>query len=141
MERKGAKRMAIVWEAEGEAERVLHERRAFRNCLAALAEPLEGIDAAELIYGELVANTVRHAPGDVRVRLELVDHERPVLVVCDHGPGLRVPAASPRRDPYAESGRGLRIVELLASDIEFDSARGGGTVIRATLPVQPRTAA
>jgi anti-sigma regulatory factor (Ser/Thr protein kinase) len=133
--------MAVIWEAEGEAARVLRERRAFRNCLAALAEPSEGIDAAELIYGELVANTVRHAPGDVRVRLELVDRNEPVLVVADHGPGLHCYPWTPRREPYAESGRGLGIVEMLARDVEVDSARGGGTVIRATLPVVPRRAA
>ncbi|MBV8298301.1 MAG: ATP-binding protein [Candidatus Eremiobacteraeota bacterium] len=133
--------MAVIWEAEGEAARVLRERGAFRNCLAALAEPSDGIDAAELIYGELVANTVRHAPGDVRVRLELCDSEPPVLVVRDHGPGLRCYPWTPRREPYAESGRGLGIVEMLAREIEVDSARGGGTVIRATLPVRPREAA
>ena len=133
--------MAVVWEAKGEAARVLRERRAFRSCLAQLAESSEGIDAAELIYGELVANTVRHAPGDVRVRLELHDSEAPVLIVCDHGPGLHCYPWTPRREPYAESGRGLGIVEMLARDVEVDSARGGGTVIRATLPVQPRAAA
>jgi anti-sigma regulatory factor (Ser/Thr protein kinase) len=133
--------MAVIWEAEGEAARVLRQRRAFRNCLAALAEPSDGIDAAELIYGELVANTVRHAPGDVRVRLELSDSQAPVLVVRDHGPGLRCYPWTPRRELYAESGRGLGIVEMLARDVEVDSARGGGTEIRATLPVQPRRAA
>jgi len=133
--------MAVVWEAKGEAARVLRERRAFRDCLLQLAEPTEGIDAAELIYGELVANAVRHAPGDVRVRLEVHDSEAPVLVVCDRGPGLRCYPWTPRREPFAESGRGLGIVEMLARDIEVDSGRGGGTVIRATLPVQPRAAA
>ena len=130
--------MAVVWEAKGEAARVLRERRAFRNCLAAFAEPSDGIDAAELIYGELVANTVRYANGAVEVQLELVDSTQPVLVVRDHGPGLRCDPVNQRRHPYAESGRGLGIVELLARDVAVQQADGGGTVIRAVLPVTPR---
>ena len=130
--------MAIVWKVQDEAERVLRQRRAFRDCLTAIAEPQSDVDAAELIYGELVANTVRYANGAVEVRLELVDKKPPVLVVRDHGPGLQCVPWTPRRDPYAESGRGLGIVELLAREIDVDSAEGGGTVVRAVLPVTPR---
>ncbi|HEV2739485.1 MAG TPA: ATP-binding protein [Candidatus Elarobacter sp.] len=133
--------MAIVWKVEDKAERVLRQRRAFRECLTSIAEPTSDVDAAELIYGELVANTVRYANGAVEVQLELVDHLPPVLVVRDHGPGLRCHPWSPRRDPFAESGRGLGIVELLARDVEVSHADGGGTVIRAVLPVTPRRAA
>ncbi|HEY6235676.1 MAG TPA: ATP-binding protein [Candidatus Elarobacter sp.] len=132
--------MAIVWKVEDEAERVLRQRRAFRECLTSIAEPTSDVDAAELIYGELVANTVRYANGAIEVQLELVDHLPPVLVVRDHGPGLRCDPSTPRRDVFAESGRGLRIVELLARDVEVGQADGGGTVIRAVLPVTPRAA-
>jgi anti-sigma regulatory factor (Ser/Thr protein kinase) len=130
--------VAIVWKVEDEAERVLRQRRAFRDCLTSIAEPPAGIDAAELIYGELVANTVRYANGAVEVRLELIDSKPPVLVVRDHGPGLRCDPVNPRRHLYAESGRGLGIVELLAREIAVDQADGGGTVIRAVLPVTAR---
>ncbi|MDQ6925534.1 MAG: ATP-binding protein [Candidatus Eremiobacteraeota bacterium] len=130
--------MAIVWKVEDNAERVLSKRRAFRECLASIAGPPAGVDAAELIYGELVANTVRYANGEVEVRLELVDSKPPVLVVRDHGPGLRRGAGTLRRELFAESGRGLGIVELLAREVDIDPAEGGGTVIRAVLPVTPR---
>ncbi|HYW52561.1 MAG TPA: ATP-binding protein [Dongiaceae bacterium] len=133
--------MAIVWKVEDEAERVLRQRRAFRECLTAIADPASDVDAAELIYGELVANTVRYANGSVEAQLELVDNKPPVLVVRDRGPGLRCHPWTPRRDPYAESGRGLGIVELLARDVAVQDADGGGTVIRAVLPVTPRKAA
>jgi anti-sigma regulatory factor (Ser/Thr protein kinase) len=129
--------VAVVWKVEDEAERVLRARRAFRDSLTAIAEPCSDVDAAELIYGELVANTVRYANGAVEVQLELVDSKPPVLVVRDHGPGLRSHPWT-RRDPYAESGRGLGIVELLARDVAVDQAEGGGTVVRAVLPVTPR---
>ena len=133
--------MAVVWKVEDEAERVLGQRRAFRECLTSLATPSSDVDAAELIYGELVANTVRYANGAVQVQLELVDHDPPTLVVRDHGPGLHCHPWTPRRDPYAESGRGLGIVELLARDVAVDHPDGGGTEVRAVLPVTPRTRA
>jgi anti-sigma regulatory factor (Ser/Thr protein kinase) len=140
-EREGRCRVAVVWRVEDQAERVLRQRRTFRAQLDALAKPPSDVDAAELIYGELVANTVRYARGEVEVRLELVDHEAPVLVVRDHGPGLRCRPWLPRRDPYAESGRGLAIVEILAREVDVKDAAGGGTVVRAVLPVSTGAAA
>lgn len=131
--------MAIVWRVEDQAERVLQARRAFRDRLASLAEPPSDIDAAELIYGELVANTVRYANGGaVEAALEVHDGDAPVLTVRDHGPGFHVEPWPPHRDPYAESGRGLGLVELLAREVNVGTADDGGTVIRATLPVKPR---
>jgi anti-sigma regulatory factor (Ser/Thr protein kinase) len=133
--------VAIIWKVQDEAGRVLRQRGAFRKCLSSIADPTSDVDAAELIYGELVANTVRYASGAVEVHLELVDHTPPVLVVRDHGPGLPVHPGTPRRDLYAESGRGLRIVGLLARDVAVDAPDGGGTLIRAVLPVTPRRVA
>ncbi|GAC1573666.1 MAG: hypothetical protein NVS3B7_05180 [Candidatus Elarobacter sp.] len=130
--------MAVVWRVLDQAEKVLQERRTFRAHLVALAQPPSDLDAAELIYGELVANTVRYARGDVEVRLEHEDARPPVLVVRDQGPGLHCRPWTPRGDPFAESGRGLAIVEMLAHDVNVDCPAGGGTVVRATLPVSPQ---
>ena len=110
----------------------------FRERVAELATPASDVAGAELIYGELVGNAVRYAPGQVEVRLEIDDGDPPVLTVRDYGPGLHYHPWKPRRDPYAESGRGLAIVELLARDIAVDRPSDGGTVIRAVLPVTPR---
>lgn len=131
--------MATLWEVRDEATEVLRERRTFRERLAAIAQPPSDVDAAELIYGELVANTVRYARGAVEVRLEHADSHAPVLVVRDHGPGI-VAVPPPRTDPLAESGRGLAIVEHLASRVDVEPAEGGGTVVRATLPITARRA-
>lgn len=130
--------MRTVWMVRDEADRVLRQRRAFRECVAALAEPASDVSGAELIYGELVGNTVRYAAGPVEVRLEVNNGDAPVLTVRDHGPGLRCHPWTPRRDPYAESGRGLGIVELLARDVAVDRPSDGGTLVRAVLPVTPR---
>jgi len=125
--------VAVVWMVKDKAERVLGKRRAFRELLRKPGVPPVDVDASELIYGELVANTVRYAGGNVVVRLEL-HGEKPVLVVRDHGPGLRVKPWAPHRDPYAESGRGLAIVERLARDLAVETPETGGTEIRAVLP-------
>ena len=132
--------MATLWKVEDRAERVLGARRAFRECVAEVTAAADSdVDAAELIYGELVANTLRHARGAVEARLEADDAQPLVLVVRDHGPGIGTQPPSPQGDPYAESGRGLAIVELLAREIDVDHAADGGTIVRATLPVTPRT--
>lgn len=128
--------MEVVWRVKDDAERVLRQRRTFRARLDALARPPSDIDGAELIYGELVTNTVRYARGAVEVRLELSSGKSPVLVVRDHGPGLhRTPRPA---DPYAESGRGLAIVESLAHEVAVHDAADGGTVVRAVLPITLR---
>jgi anti-sigma regulatory factor (Ser/Thr protein kinase) len=124
---------AVVWRAEGDAERVLRRRRAFRERVVRLPAPACDADAAELIFGELVANALRHAKGEVEVRLESARGER-VLVVRDHGPGMPAQPPVPRRDPLAESGRGLTIVATLAPRFAISRASDGGTVVRAVLP-------
>jgi cell cycle sensor histidine kinase DivJ len=127
------KPVAVVWMVQDEADRVLRKRRAFRKTLQDARLPAIDLDASELIYGELVANTVRYANGKVVVKLEMHGDD-PVLVVRDHGPGLRTKPPAPGRQPFAESGRGLAIVEILARDLAVDIPPSGGTEIRATLP-------
>ena len=125
----------VVWEMQDEARRVLACRRTFRARLHALCDDRCDIDAAELIYGELVANVVRYAAGSVLVQLQMRDGATtPTLIVRDNGPGLHVVPWAPRRDPYAESGRGLAIVEMLARDVAVTHVPGGGTEVRAVLP-------
>ena len=134
----GRSAVRTVWMVEDEANQVLRLRRTFRERVRTLATPASDVAGAEMIYGELVGNAVRHAAGRVEVRLEVHDGDAPVLTVRDHGPGLRCHPWTPRRDPYAESGRGLGIVEMLARDVAVRRPRDGGTVVRAVLPVTPR---
>jgi len=70
--------------------------------------------SAELIYGELVGNVVRHAPGSIDVAVTLA-RERVRLVVQSSGRGITVPPALPT-SPWRESGRGLFIVHQLGRD-------------------------
>jgi hypothetical protein len=69
--------------------------------------------AAELIYGELIGNVVRHAPGPIDIDVTL-DAERVRLVVQSSGPAVTVPPTLPA-SPLRECGRGLFIVDALGS--------------------------
>lgn len=90
--------------------------------------------AAELVWGELVGNAVRHAPGRIAVRLDW-DDDNPVLTVHDEGesfrPEIRLPA-----DPMSEHGRGLYIVSALALSLGVTDIEGDGSQVSVRLPVQ-----
>lgn len=74
------------------------------------------VDDARLVVTELVGNAIKHAVplpnGTLLVRWRL-DARRLVLTVCDGG-GITVPTRL-RSGPDAVGGRGLAIVEALAS--------------------------
>jgi anti-sigma regulatory factor (Ser/Thr protein kinase) len=76
--------------------------------------------ASELIVGELLANTVEHAPGHVELSLDWTG-EAPALSVRDRGPGMT----------------SVRASLPLGSVIPVD---GGGTELRVVLPLQRRVA-
>jgi PAS domain S-box-containing protein len=70
--------------------------------------------AAELIYGELIGNVVRHAPGPIDVEVTL-EPERVRLVVQSNGGAVTVRPELPT-SPLRENGRGLFIIHALGSD-------------------------
>lgn len=96
----------------------------------------EGTDpsAAELIVAELLGNAARHATGPIWVSLTW-STAQPELVVSDLGPGFEPDPRLPN-DPLAEGGRGLFLVNRMADDMAVAARRGGGAVVRATLPVR-----
>jgi len=69
--------------------------------------------SAELIYGELIGNVVRHAPGPIDVEVTL-DRERVRLVVQSSGGAITAQPILPM-SPLRESGRGLFIIHKLGS--------------------------
>jgi PAS domain S-box-containing protein len=110
-------------------------RRAY-DVRAALAETLSAygtnvdLPAAELVFGELVGNAVRHAPGFVDVELTWED-DTPVLHVIDDGPGYVPRTDLPDQD--AESGRGLYIVAALTREFTVTQLARRGAHARAVL--------
>ena len=91
-------------------------------------------DAALVVY-ELVANAVTHglpeADGRVSLTCEVVD-DNLVVVVTDGGHNGMV--ALSELDREAARGRGLAIVDALASSLSVD--RSDGTVVRAVVPLR-----
>ena len=112
-------------------------RRAIAQRIAHASKPdRQGLGDAELIVGELLANTVEHAPGLVEVEFEREGVEL-VLTISDSGPGLVVPPASALPGNDAESGRGLYLVRTLSRDVHFGRTSRGGTLVRVVLPLDP----
>ncbi len=92
-------------------------------------------DELELISGELAANAAKFCRDRFRVRVE-AHHDHVVLGVEDDGPGRAALAPTPPA-PDAESGRGLFIVDALASRWGVEPAAGllagGGVRVWARL--------
>jgi anti-sigma regulatory factor (Ser/Thr protein kinase) len=91
--------------------------------------------AAEIVLGELIANAVRHAPGEVEFVLDVHDENAPVLHARDRGPGLQFSAALPA-DPLSESGRGLYIISELTRFFSVTRRSPHGTHARAVLKAE-----
>jgi hypothetical protein len=87
-------------------------------------------DSAVAIVSELVANVVRHAATDAVLRLEL-RRQLLTVAVSDSDPALPVrETGSP-----LESGRGLGIVDALASSWGASPTSSGGKIVWATISV------
>jgi len=96
------------------------------------ADP-ESVYVAELILGEILANTVEHAPGLVQIRIDWTD-ELPIATIRDNGPGLsNVFAQLP--DALDDGGRGLFLINSLAKSVSVGPANDAGTELRVVLPV------
>jgi anti-sigma regulatory factor (Ser/Thr protein kinase) len=99
-------------------------RRFVRDTLEPLDVPTATIDDAELVATELVTNSVMHARSEVTLSVESASHLVRLRVV-DHSP---VRPVVRNAAPDAATGRGLFIVEQLASRWGIDMHRDGKTV-------------
>lgn len=102
-----------VHEATGGAASVAVARRFLRDVLREWGVPEPVVEPAILCVSELVTNAVIHTHGGYLVRVVLDDH-RVHVSVHDSGTSgaARVAAAT---DPLQVHGRGLQVVEALAS--------------------------
>lgn len=99
----------------------------------------EILDDITLIVSELVSNAVQHGKPDIVLRMQVVPLAVDVSVL-DHGPGVP-PGRVVVADTAAISGRGLSIVERLASDWGVDELGGEfvGKSVWARLNVEEPT--
>jgi len=111
-----------------------HELTKFIHRYA--ADP-ETVYLAELILGEILANTVEHAPGLVEIRIDWTG-EKPVATIRDSGPGLRrIYATLP--DALEDGGRGLFLIDALSESFTIVPTSESGTELCVVLPVRRRT--
>ncbi|HEY7982161.1 MAG TPA: PAS domain-containing protein [Candidatus Eremiobacteraceae bacterium] len=114
-----------------------HEIVAFLKQMA--AEP-EQVFAGELVLGELLANTVEHAPGIVEVHVDWTG-ARPIVTVRDVGPGLVNLNRDLPEDILQEHGRGVYLIKTLADEASVRRSPGYGAEVRAVLPITRKPAA
>jgi anti-sigma regulatory factor (Ser/Thr protein kinase) len=110
-------------------------RIIFQRYLAAQAAAGSDVYGAELIFGELLGNVARHAPGAIDVHLRW-NGAVAILEVSDHGPGYSVDDVRLPGD-YAESRRGLFLVSSFGRDLKVRH-ENGRTTTTVTLPVSRR---
>lgn len=96
---------------------------------------------ASLVFGELVSNVVKHAPGGgLRVWLE-PDGQTYALCINDAGKGFDTQRIAEQPDDHSESGRGLFIVQQVCESVSYGADPHDGFVVRAVLPVKRRAEA
>lgn len=119
----------------GDAADAHNARRIFVTYLASQASAGSDCSAAELIFGELLGNVTRHAPGAVDVRLRW-NGPLAVLEITDDGPGYDT-ADVHLPDMDAESARGLFIVRGFGGDdLRTYRNADGRNVTHVVLPVR-----
>jgi two-component sensor histidine kinase len=130
-------RSSIEWQFRADdAIDALRMRAVVRAFFVAEADDASDVDGAVLVFGELVSNVVRHAPGAISVRIEWPAAGPAMLYVDDFGPGVRSMCTS--EDPMREDGRGIDIVRALSRGVHIATASIGGTHVSAELPVDRR---
>ncbi|MGW5432831.1 SpoIIE family protein phosphatase [Streptomyces sp. NPDC004059] len=113
-------------------ENVAVARRFVRSVLDGVAPDL--VDTAELLTGELMTNMVIHARTEAEVRAWRVDGRAHVRVTDQRPDRGLVPH---ERHPYACSGRGLTLVEALATSHGVHSGEDRKTVWFELWPEAP----
>ncbi len=131
----------MKWRFESsEASRAYNVRRDLLAYLGSHASADSDLGAAAMIFGELVGNVVRHAPGPIFIGVSW-DRGCAVLRVRDAGPGFDWGGRFSLPDAMAESGRGLFIAHAVSQTIVVQRLAGGGTEVTAWLPVWLNTQA
>ncbi|MEA2688877.1 MAG: hypothetical protein QOD51_1484 [Candidatus Eremiobacteraeota bacterium] len=125
-------RRAAVWSFTAtDAETARRIRHEYVARLEAAGLARDELSNAELVFGELIGNVVRYAPGRITAMLD-VSGPAPVLHVVDEGRGFEFRPRLPA-DLLSERGRGLFLVSAFAEELSVERRRAGGSHARAVL--------
>jgi anti-sigma regulatory factor (Ser/Thr protein kinase) len=124
-----------AWQlARGDFVSAAKARVAFRASLGGICSSRSDLDAAEIIFGELVTNALRYSGSDVTAAV-FCSGPRVLLEVRDHGKGFDpVEIAKGKRRGDIDGGRGLMIARRLATNFRIATGHADFTV-EAELPV------
>jgi len=116
--------------ASEDARTAVDARTQFVEFLRSIGTGDELVYKAELVFGELLGNVVRHAPGPVEISFDF-DSGTGILHVIDSGPEFPLTARHLPDDVLSELGRGLFIVQQLATDVRVERIpnRGNHTIV------------
>jgi PAS domain S-box-containing protein len=121
----------LRWRFDPREARATYEvRDALVEALASFGHDVD-VQAAELVFGELVGNAMRYAHGAIDVEVSWEDPAAPVLSVVDDGPGYAARTVRPSHD--AESGRGLFLISQLTREFTVTALHDRGAQSRAVL--------
>lgn len=107
-------------------------RAVFASVLGAGDMLEEDVFTSELIFGELLSNAVRYAPGPVEVVLDLSEASTAILHFLDSGPGFVLMPRLPS-DLLSERGRGLFLIWSMSEDFNVTKRADGGAHARVVL--------
>ncbi len=125
----------IRWSFDAENAKAAQDARGeFVSYLRTVAQDCDAIQTAELVFGELVGNVVRHAPGAIDIDVEWTNGA-PTLHVLDRGPAFK-PSLHLPDDLLSESGRGLFIVRRLSKAFDVEYVPGYGNHVRVELTLR-----
>ncbi|HZY98574.1 MAG TPA: SpoIIE family protein phosphatase, partial [Candidatus Baltobacteraceae bacterium] len=121
-----------AWSFAAEDARAAADARLhFVEFLRTRTGDLDFIARAELVFGELLGNVVRHAPGPVETQF-FWDETSATLHVIDTGTAFEAVTNLPY-DLLSERGRGLFIVRQLARAVRIEHVFNCGNHIRVEL--------
>jgi serine/threonine-protein kinase RsbW len=106
-------------------------RHILRHTLTEFGVSAECVGDVELAVTEAAANVIEHTAGDSQYKINVsVDERECVIRVTDDGAGFdqKVPEEYP--EGYADSGRGLLLMQGLMDSLTFESEQDEGTVVR-----------
>jgi anti-sigma regulatory factor (Ser/Thr protein kinase) len=124
-----------MWQFKAsDAYAAIGARRDFSDYLRASCTPDSDCESAVIVFGELVANVVRHAPGAIDITASGSAGNNLTLDVRDTGPPFSAGHELPP-DPSSDHGRGLFIVSNLCRSVKKWND-GNGNTVRAELPAR-----
>ena len=125
------------WSFEADdAEAAQDARGGFVEYMRSMAQEGADLFNAELIFGELVSNVVRHAPGPIDIAA-VWQADFATLHVIDRGTGFDLISALPK-DVMSETGRGLFVVDALSEEFAVMNLPGRGAHAKVRLDVRRR---